>query len=84
MDDFSRAAVSLLEEGDILSHYLTWESGGMITEDGTVYPSLVSARERGVLLDSCHGLTNFSFKVARHALRCGLETFPYQHRHGAV
>jgi dihydroorotase len=73
MDDFSRAAVSLLEEGDILSHYLTCESGGMITEDGMVYPELFSAQERGVLLDSCHGFDHFSFKVARHALRCGLE-----------
>ncbi len=73
MDDFSRAAVSMLEEGDILSHYLTWESGGMIAEDGTAYPELVSARERGVLLDSCHGLNHFSFNLARHALRCGLD-----------
>jgi dihydroorotase len=75
MDDFSRAAVSLLQEGDILSHYLTWESGGMIAEDGTAYPELVSAQERGVLLDSCHGLNHFSFKIARHALRCGLEPY---------
>jgi dihydroorotase len=72
MDDFSRAAVSLLEEGDILSHYLTWEPGGMILKDGTVYPELEAARNRGVVLDSCHGLNHFSFTVARRAISKGL------------
>lgn len=72
MDDFSRTAVSLLEKGDILSHYLTWEPGGLILKDGTVYPELTAARERGVFLDSCHGLSNFSFAVARLAIAQGL------------
>jgi dihydroorotase len=73
MDDFSRQAVSLLEKGDILSHYLTWEPGGLILEDGTAYPELEKARQRGVILDSCHGLWHFSFAVARHALKQGLK-----------
>ena len=72
MDDFSRAAVSLLERGDILSHYLTWEPGGLILKDGTIYPELIDARKRGVLLDSCHGLNHFSFAIARHALERGM------------
>jgi dihydroorotase len=72
MDDFSRTAVSLLERGDILSHYLTWEPGGLILPDGTVYPELPAARDRGVWLDSCHGLSNFSFAITRHALAQGL------------
>ena len=71
MDDFSRSAVSLLEKGDILSHFLTWETGGMILPDGTVYPELEAARKRGVYLDSCHGMNHFSFAVARHALAQG-------------
>jgi len=72
MDDFSRAAVSLLDKGDILSHYLTWEPGGMILKDGTVYPELEAAHNRGVVLDSCHGLNHFSFTVARRAISEGL------------
>ena len=72
MDDFSRAAVSLMEKGDILSHYLTWEPGGLILKDGTIYPELIEAQKRGVLLDSCHGLNHFSFAIARHALGKGL------------
>jgi dihydroorotase len=71
LDDFSRAVVSLLERGDILSHYLTWEPGGMILMDGTVYPELEEARKRGVILDSCHGLNHFSFTIARHAIAQG-------------
>jgi len=72
MDGFSRAAVSLLDKGDILSHYLSWEPGGMILNDGTVYPELEAARNRGVVLDSCHGLNHFSFTVARRAISKGL------------
>jgi len=72
MDDFSRAAVTLMERGDILSHYLTWEPGGLILKDGTIYPELLEARKRGVLLDSCHGLNHFSFAIARHALNVGM------------
>ncbi len=71
MDDFSRSTVSLLEKGDILSHYLTWEPGGMILRDGTVYPELEAAQKRGVYLDCCHGLNHFSFPIARHALAKG-------------
>ena len=72
MDDFSRSAVSLMEKGDILSHFLTWETGGLILKDGTVYPELEAARKRGVVLDSCHGLNHFSFTIARQALSRGL------------
>jgi len=72
MDDFSRAAVSLLERGDILSHYLTWEPGGLILKDGTVYPEIEEAQKRGVVLDPCHGLNHFSFSIARYAIAHGL------------
>ena len=73
MDDFSRQAVSLLEKGDILSHYMTWEPGGLILRDGTIYPELEKAKQRGVVLDSCHGLWHFSFTIARHALAQGFK-----------
>lgn len=72
MDDFSRTTVSMLERGDVLSHYLTWRPGGMILRDGTVYPELEAAKKRGVVLDSCHGLNHFSFTIARHAIARGL------------
>jgi dihydroorotase len=73
LDDFSRQSVSLLEKGDILSHYLTWEPGGMILKNGAVYPELEAAQRRGVYLDSCHGMNHFSFPITRHALAKGLK-----------
>ena len=72
MDDFSRATVSLLEKGDVISHYLTWEAGGMIFKDGTIQPELESAHKRGVVLDSSHGLNHMSFNIARKAIEKGL------------
>ncbi len=72
MDDFSRVAVSLMEKGDILSHYLTAEAGGMILKNGTIYPELISAKERGVILDSSHGSKHLSFPITRHALSQGI------------
>lgn len=72
MDDFTRTAVSFLEEGDIISHFLTWEPGGLILRDGTVYPELIAAQKRGVVLDACHGLNHFSLTVARQAIAQGI------------
>jgi dihydroorotase len=72
MDRFSRAAVALLDAGDVLSHYLTWEPGGLVLADGTIYPELLQAHKRGVALDPSHGLNHFSFAIARHALAAGL------------
>lgn len=40
----------------------------MILKDGTVDPELERARQRGVYLDSCHGLWHFNFTIARLAL----------------
>lgn len=72
MDDFTRAAISLLEEGDVISHFLTWEPGGVILKNGTVYPELIAAQKRGVVLDACHGLNHFSLSVARQAIAQGI------------
>ena len=72
MDAFSRAAVSLLDTGDIISHYLTWEPGGLILKDGTVYPELEAAHKRGAILDTCNGLKQCILAFARHAIAQGL------------
>lgn len=72
LDDFSRAAASLLEKGDVLCHYLTWETGGLVQKNGTIYPELFAARRRGVVLDACHGSVHFNFTIARVALAAGL------------
>ncbi|NNG01168.1 MAG: amidohydrolase family protein [Desulfobacteraceae bacterium] len=72
LDCYSRESVGLLEKGDIISHFMRMSSGGLVLEDGTVYPELIAARKRGVVLDSCHGMGNFSFAAAEIAIRNGL------------
>ncbi len=72
MDDFTRAAVKLMEKGDILTHLMAWSAGGLILPDGTVYPELLEAQKRGVILDACHGFSNFSLAVARQAFQKGI------------
>lgn len=72
MDDFTREAVNFMNKGDILSHFLTWAAGGLILPDGRIYPELWGAQKRGVILDSCHGASHFSFTIARRALEQGL------------
>jgi dihydroorotase len=68
MDLFTRQAVDMLDRGDIISHFLTWEPGGLIKPDGEIYPELLSAQKRGVVLDASHGLNHFSLSVAKHAI----------------
>ncbi|MBI2854063.1 MAG: amidohydrolase family protein [Chloroflexi bacterium] len=72
VDHFSREAVRLMDKGDILCHFMTWEAGGLILPNGQVQPELFEAQKRGVILDSCHGLSHFSFEIARHAIRQGI------------
>jgi len=71
MDDFSREAVKLLEKGDILTHIMTWSAGGLILRDGTIYPEVWQARDRGVIFDACLGFSNFSIETAKLALGQG-------------
>lgn len=72
IDDFTRAAIKLMEKGDILSHFMTWEAGGFVLPDGRIYPELFDAQKRGVVLDCCHGFNHFSFTVVRRLLGQGL------------
>ena len=71
-DDFSRGVVKRLQKGDILSHFMTWRPGGMVTPDGEIYPELKAAQDRGVILDSSHGKFNFSFKIAKILIDKGI------------
>jgi dihydroorotase len=73
LDDFTRGVVRRLRRGDIISHFMTWRPGGMVLPNGTVFPELKEARDRGVLLDCSHGKNNFSFKVAEALLAVGLK-----------
>ena len=61
----------LMEEGDILTHIYTGLLGGVLGDDGRVIPEFTAARDRGVILDSAHGRTNFTYFVARKMIEQG-------------
>ncbi len=68
----TRELLTLLEEGDILSHFCTNQSGSLLGEDGRAVPELLEAKDRGVVLDVANGINNFSYTVARKMMEQGL------------
>ena len=68
----TREMLGALAPGDILTHLCTARPGGILDEGGRVVRELLEARERGVVLDSAQGRTNFSFDVARRLMDQGV------------
>jgi dihydroorotase len=64
--------LSLLEPGDILTHYFTPNPGGVLDANGKLVPEAREAAERGVWFDTAHGRMNFSFDVGRRIIEQGL------------
>lgn len=60
--------LSLLTEGDIVTHCFNGKVGGSILEDEDLYALVEDAAARGVVLDVGHGGASFSFEVAKAAL----------------
>jgi len=61
--------ISLLEQKDIVTHYLNGKSNNLFDETGRPLVELLEAIARGVHLDVGHGTASFSFKVAEDAKR---------------
>jgi dihydroorotase len=59
----------MLVAGDIVTHHQTPKANGLLDERGTLLPEAREARERGVIFDSGHGRTHFSFDVAERLLQ---------------
>ncbi|TIS88130.1 amidohydrolase/deacetylase family metallohydrolase [Mesorhizobium sp.] len=64
--------LSLLSEGDIVTHCFNGKAGGSIIEDDDLYRLAEDAAQRGIVLDVGHGGASFSFDVAKAALERGL------------
>jgi dihydroorotase len=64
--------LSLLEPGDILTHYFTPNPGGVLDGNGKLVPEAREAADRGVWFDTAHGRMNFSFDVGRRIIDQGL------------
>jgi len=60
-----------MRPGDIIAHCYTGKEPTLLDGNGGVLHAATAARERGVLFDSAHGKTNFSFRVARQAIGDG-------------
>jgi dihydroorotase len=55
-------------EGDVITHCFHGSDGGVLDEDGRVFPQVHDAVRRGVILDIGHGIGSFDFDVASAAL----------------
>ncbi len=64
--------LSLLEPGDILTHFFTPNPGGVLDANGKLVPEAREAADRGVWFDTAHGRMNFSFDVGRRIIEQGL------------
>ncbi len=63
--------IERLRHGDILTHAFRPFPNSPSTAQGTVKPSVLEARERGVLFDIGHGMNSFAFKTARAMIANG-------------
>ena len=67
----TQECLRLMEKGDILSHVYTAKYGGILDQDGIIFPELKEAANKGVVFDVSpggEGLPNFSFAVARKVM----------------
>lgn len=63
--------VDMLRPGDVLTHCFRPFPNSPTIGQGKIKPSVLVARERGVIFDIGHGKGSFSFKVARQMLAGG-------------
>lgn len=64
--------VELLEERDIITHYLNGKPNNLFDAEGKPLKVLLDAINRGIHLDVGHGTASFSFKVAEAARHAGI------------
>ena len=67
-----RELLPILDEGDIVTHFFTPYPGGILDDNGKLVPEAKEAADRGVWLDTGHGMFCFGFDVARRILDQGL------------
>lgn len=57
-----------LRPGDIVAHVYQTKRETIFMPDGTIHPAVRAARERGVLMDDCHGRVHWSIPHLKMAL----------------
>jgi dihydroorotase len=64
--------MALMKSGDIVTHALNGHTLGIVDkETGRIKPSVLEARQRGVLFDVGHGLGSFNFPAAKRIIDAG-------------
>jgi dihydroorotase len=63
--------MELMRPGDVITHCYNTHTLGILDSNGKVKPSVLAARQRGVLFDVGHGAGSFNFEIARKALGQG-------------
>jgi len=67
--------LDLLSAGDIVTHCYHGKTCPPWHSDGSPIPALQKALDRGVLLDVGHGVTSFSYEIAKNAIKAGFPPF---------
>lgn len=58
-----------MRPGDTVAHVYQTKGETIFLEDGSIHPAVRRARERGVLMDSCHGRVHWSIPHLKAALK---------------
>jgi dihydroorotase len=61
--------LKMMRKGDVVTHMYNSHSHGILDSNGKILPEVRGARERGVIFDSAHGHSHFSFDTAEKALQ---------------
>jgi len=61
--------LKMMRKGDVVTHMYNGHPHGILDSNGKILPEVLEARERGVIFDSAHGRSHFSFGVAEKALQ---------------
>jgi dihydroorotase len=61
--------LKMMRKGDVVTHMYNGHPHGILDSNGKIVPEVLEARERGVIFDSAHGRSHFSFDVAEKALQ---------------
>ena len=63
--------LKLMRKGDVYTHIYNSHNHGILDADGKILPEVLAARARGIVFDSAHGRSHFSFSTAEKALKQG-------------
>ena len=58
-----------LRPGDIIAHIYQTKEETIFLPDGSIHPAVLRARDRGVIMDDCHGRVHWSIEHLKNAVK---------------